>query len=794
MQLTPVTGLIEVGAGDGGSAELFDNQRVPRYAMVEADKYLWQQLEILSQRHPHWTAHHALLAESEGEQPFHEASNPNESGLLPAHQLTALWKNLNTVSTDVRAATTLERLLQSIGTDSAAINWLIVDCIPAVPLLKGAGERLLQLEVVIARVVTQDDAVPVSGASKSEVDTLLGEKGYRCIAIEEELHPSLAIAIYLRDWKSAIAANETQLLGRGEELRLTQLQLHDMEEKIAQLEALHEESLANLRASRASDRQEIVEQVAQQRHSHEQALSELQHRHQRELTELISRYQAVQARLADREDEFSQLAQITADIKESLAQARMEGEAQRERAADLERQLQEFATAHANENVQKEAERRDFRREIAALQEQASSLTRAGESDQREAAERRAQLDTALQNLAEERILSANRHDEIDQLVRARDEQAQVALEAKREVERLKRVVADEIGVRRNKLEQITALQAQRDQLSETVLISNQELERAANRESELAAQLSSTQIEVEHLTSLRRMVEELTVSRNDAAALAAARTSELEEVCSERANFRQRAALLEEQLGALKYTSEVVQQQAATRQEELDVAVRALEEKQILAAAQQDRLEKLHLMSEEQALVALEARRHAEILTHELEDAKQLVRDRSEAAQKAQEELQRTVDREITLNSDISSARRALAQLTQSQKELTEHLEQARLDIARLESSSATLQSSLAEARQTAALSVKLQTLREADLKDLQHRYQASLESRQKQHQLLTTLSERLSVASTYFHQLSLPQPAAGHSDTTAPTVPTRRGTPVATPSAARRPRKNTK
>ncbi|MEQ1486837.1 hypothetical protein, partial [Methyloglobulus sp.] len=64
-------------------------------------------------------------------------------------------------------------------------------------------------------------------------------------------------------------------------------------------------------------------------------------------------------------------------------------------------------------------------------------------------------------------------------------------------------------------------------------------------------------------------------------------------------------------------------------------------------------------------------------------------------------------------------------------------------------------LNQELRDARQTASLSVKLQMLREADLKDLQARYQASLFTQEEQHQLLEKLGERLSVVSNYFHQM---------------------------------------
>jgi hypothetical protein len=79
-------------------------------------------------------------------------------------------------------------------------------------------------------------------------------------------------------------------------------------------------------------------------------------------------------------------------------------------------------------------------------------------------------------------------------------------------------------------------------------------------------------------------------------------------------------------------------------------------------------------------------------------------------------------------------------------------------------------LRDELREARRTAALSVRLQALREADLKDLQGRYQLSVEAQQRQHELLGKLSERLNTASVYFHQLAV-------ANSEAPTLTTGKG-----------------
>lgn len=73
-----------------------------------------------------------------------------------------------------------------------------------------------------------------------------------------------------------------------------------------------------------------------------------------------------------------------------------------------------------------------------------------------------------------------------------------------------------------------------------------------------------------------------------------------------------------------------------------------------------------------------------------------------------------------------------------------------------------AKLNQELAEARQTASLTVKLQMLREADLRDLQQRYQTAQAQQQSQHELLSKLAQRLSLANRYFQQLSHEQQQA--------------------------------
>ncbi len=103
---------------------------------------------------------------------------------------------------------------------------------------------------------------------------------------------------------------------------------------------------------------------------------------------------------------------------------------------------------------------------------------------------------------------------------------------------------------------------------------------------------------------------------------------------------------------------------------------------------------------------------------------------------------------------------------VNQSQKQLLEIQEQQTLLVNQHQTLKQTLETilnqevalkkELEEVKQTTSLSIKLQTLKEADLKDLQHRYQASLVVQENQHKLLKQLSERLTLAADYFHEIS--------------------------------------
>lgn len=204
--LNPVTGVVHVGAGVGRAVDRYMDWGVPSAVLIEADESCHENLTAVAFGHPGWSVHTALLSDQEEEKDFYLASNSNENGILPPECLTSLWRNLKTKEQRLLNANTLDCLLIALNPQSETVNWVVIDCLPALPVLRGAGQRLDDWDVIVARVVLDQSQLQAIGASKAEVDTYLLEHGYRCIACEEERQPAVGKALYVRDWKTSLHA------------------------------------------------------------------------------------------------------------------------------------------------------------------------------------------------------------------------------------------------------------------------------------------------------------------------------------------------------------------------------------------------------------------------------------------------------------------------------------------------------------------------------------------------------------------------------------------------------------
>ena len=140
------------------------------------------------------------------------------------------------------------------------------------------------------------------------------------------------------------------------------------------------------------------------------------------------------------------------------------------------------------------------------------------------------------------------------------------------------------------------------------------------------------------------------------------------------------------------------------------------------------------------------------------IDDLERSLEDANSAAVQSQTDIDALCQANAALTQGLQSRAAESAQLTEQLHSLALTQQQAQADMAQQVQG---LQRDLADARQTAALSVRLQTLRETDLRDLQGRYETVSVQQQSQHALLTQLAHRLTVANQYFHQLVQTNPS---------------------------------
>ncbi len=207
----PIKALVHVGAGNGQRANYYAEWDVPCALLIEAEEGLYKRLASVAQTQNGWSAHKELISDKESEKTFFLASNPNEHGVIPPKNLTCLWRNLNTQEQRQLRTTTLESVFNSQSTLLDPINWCFIDCLPALPVIQGAGKFITNLDVIIARAILNAERCSEIGATKQELDAFLAAHGFQCVALEEERQPTLGSLLYIRDWKDKYQISHTQL-------------------------------------------------------------------------------------------------------------------------------------------------------------------------------------------------------------------------------------------------------------------------------------------------------------------------------------------------------------------------------------------------------------------------------------------------------------------------------------------------------------------------------------------------------------------------------------------------------
>jgi len=242
-QLAPPTGLVHVGAGGGRQPYPFGH--LPRVLAAEAHGPLHAHLQAQLATHTDSQVFQAVLADRVGNADFHTLSQSQESGLCPAATWLGLWPNLQTLQTDVRPTTTLHALLTQAPAGPEAYNWAMIDCLPADQILHGAGDLLYGWDVLVLRAlqaVPADASHPTQAMGLAALRAQVAPFGLQWVALQEENHPNLVRALFVRNptehkrqWAEQLRAQAQQTVQYQSALASLQAQQACWQQDLAQL-------------------------------------------------------------------------------------------------------------------------------------------------------------------------------------------------------------------------------------------------------------------------------------------------------------------------------------------------------------------------------------------------------------------------------------------------------------------------------------------------------------------------------------------------------------------------------
>ena len=340
--LFPPSLLVHVGWGNGlGDLTQWTAWQVPHAFIIEAEesKLAACQAQALAlaqangQTAPSWQTIHATLAAQGAEQPYHVASNPSESGLMPTESLQHAWPHLQTVASPTVLTRSLDEVWQDISLSlhlaaSSQSTWLIIDCLPAADILAGGVAVLQSAQVVCARSLL---------ANRALLCDQMRAAGWIEVSWAESQHPAFGHAWFSRD---------TGLLLESAAKRQAQLTAErDALAKAKEAETQAKTDLQTQLETLTKDRFELQAKLTQQIQSQDELQSELDKAIQRQ-----AQLTAERDALAKAKDEESlQLAQLhEKEIAKFLDQAGQEKKSR----ADLQKQVDQSMGKVANQQLE----------------------------------------------------------------------------------------------------------------------------------------------------------------------------------------------------------------------------------------------------------------------------------------------------------------------------------------------------------------------------------------------------------------------------------------------------------
>jgi len=477
-RIMPPQAVIHIGAGTGnGDMHLWRQWSVPYALIIDADPTRLGWAEGLAVENPAWQIRTAVLADRNNEVDYYRASNPDQDGLISPEKLAVLWPNLHTSESMRRQTQRLDSLLcdQALTSFQQALStWLLIDCLPVLPILEGAGVELDRWSVLWLRVLLKPLADDDTVGTLNELEIYLRPHGYRCIHVFEDNHPAAGKALFVRDWHGQLMPiikklSEENSVVFAEKLTSEQNAFavnNSLQNQIGILTQVRDEQ-SQLAAERQAQVVTLTQEktvLAEQRHALDQEIKAVKQARD-EQNQLAAERQAQVVTLTQEKTVLAEQRHALDQEIKAVKQARDE---QNQLAA--ERQAQVVALTQEKTVL---AEQRH------ALDQEIKAVKQARDEQNQLAAERQAQVVTLTQ---EKTVLAEQRHaldKEINAVKQARDEQSQLAVERQAQIVTLtqeKTVLAEqrhtldqEINAVKQALNEQSQLAGERQALVETL-------------------------------------------------------------------------------------------------------------------------------------------------------------------------------------------------------------------------------------------------------------------------------------------------------------------------------------
>lgn len=498
-KLSPPQAIIHIGAGSGyGEMHQWRQWDVPHALIIDANRERLDWAQPLITGKPGWHIVNEIVADTDGEIDYYQASNPEEDGIISPQQMSGLWPNLRTTIHSVRPCRSLDSLLTedtSVIFEQATPVWVYIDCLPVLPILKGAGEHIDRWSVLWLRVLLQQANEIDEGATLQSIESYLQPLGFRCIEISESNHPAIGYSLFARDWRAVLQSRDETLsqinTELSEEKSTLEAQQESLKLELTLLGKSYDEQVAQTEQLMGR-----IETLTQERDSHASQVVE----QQRQIEALIQSNATLSEEKSVLAAQMDTLVQEISALTQSNASLDQERKGLRQWCDALEEELDSLTQAH---NVQAkyvedgqariktlEQERDDYARELAERQAQIEALSHdniALNADREVLTQEKSELAAQYGTLKQE----------VTVLVKARDELMTLANQ------RLA-VIETQIQERDHQAKQLEELQGQIDSLTETNSVQQAEKETLIQEKSILETQRQAHKHELATLSKAR--------------------------------------------------------------------------------------------------------------------------------------------------------------------------------------------------------------------------------------------------------------------------------------------------